>query len=47
MLNFDFLEKGLGLVSPPHVVYDISRKIFRMLYSVSHKSAKNTQNRVF
>ena len=22
MLNFDFLEKGLELVSPPHFVYD-------------------------
>ena len=32
MLNFDFLEKGLGLVSPPHVVYDFSRKMFFMLY---------------
>ena len=24
-LNFDFLEKGLGRVSPPHFVYDFSR----------------------
>ena len=23
MLNFDFLEKGLGIVSPPHFLYDI------------------------
>ena len=22
MLNFNFLEKGLGVVSPPHFVYD-------------------------
>ena len=33
MLNFDFLEKGLGLVSPPHFVYDFSRNIFFMLQS--------------
>ena len=25
MLNFDFLKKGLGLVSQPHFVYDFSR----------------------
>ena len=35
MLNFDFLEKGLGIVSPPHFVYDISRKTFHMLYSIN------------
>ena len=34
MLNFDFLEKsGLGLVSPPHFVYDFSRKMFLVLCS--------------
>ena len=33
MLNFDFLEKGLGIVSPPHFVYDFSRKMFLKLYS--------------
>ena len=33
MHNFDFLEKGLGIVSPPYFVYDFS-KIFVMLYSV-------------
>ena len=22
MINFDFLEKGLEIVSPPHFVYD-------------------------
>ena len=26
MFNFDFLLKGLGMVSPPHFVYDFSRK---------------------
>ena len=28
MLNFDFLEKGLEIVSPLHFVYDFSRKMF-------------------
>ena len=32
-INFNFLEKGLGLVSPPHFVYDFWRKIFLMLHS--------------
>ena len=36
MLNFDFLEEGLGIVSPPHFVYDdISRKVFLKLYSIN------------
>ena len=26
MLNFDFLEKGLGIVSPSHFAYDFSKK---------------------
>ena len=34
MLNFDILEKGLGIVSPPHFVYDFPRKVFLMLYSI-------------
>ena len=33
MLNFYFLEKGLGIVSPPHFEYDFSRKMFHKLYS--------------
>ena len=33
MLNCDFLEKGLGMVSPSHFVYDFSRKMFLMLNS--------------
>ena len=28
MLNFDFLEKGLGIVSPPDFAYDFSTKMF-------------------
>ena len=35
MFNFNFSEKGLGLVSPPHFVYDFSRKMFLMLYSIN------------
>ena len=35
MLNFDFLEKCLGIVSPPHFAHDFSRKIFDMLYAIS------------
>ena len=34
MLNFDFLEKGLGIVSPPHFEKDFSRKMVLMLYSI-------------
>ena len=26
--NFDFLEKGLGIVSPSHFVYEFSKKCF-------------------
>ena len=33
MLNFNFLEKGLGLVSPPHFEYDFSGNLFLI---VSH-----------
>ena len=33
MQKFDFLENGLGLVSPPHFVFDFSRKMF-LLYSI-------------
>ena len=38
MLNFNFSEKGLGLVSPPHFVYDFSRKMFLMLHSINWPS---------
>ena len=33
MFNFDLLEKRLGIVFPPHIVYDFSREMFVMLYS--------------
>ena len=37
MLNFDFLEKGLGIlgISPVHFVYELLRKMFLMLYSIN------------
>ena len=35
MLSFNFSEKGLGLVSPSHFVYDFSRKMFLMLHSIN------------
>ena len=33
--NFDFLERGLEIVSPPPFVYDFSRKMFLILYSIN------------
>ena len=35
MLNFGFLDKSLGKVSPAHFVYDFSAKMFLMLYSMN------------
>ena len=35
MLNFDFLQKGLEIVSSQHFVYDFSRKMFLVLYSIN------------
>ena len=35
MPNFYFLEKGLGIVSPPYFVSDFSGKMFLMLDSIS------------
>ena len=32
MPEFDFVEKGLGIVSPPDFVYDFSRKIFLVIF---------------
>ena len=34
--QFDFLDKGLGLVSPPHFVYAFFRKIFIVSYYIDH-----------
>ena len=35
MFNFDILDKGLGIVSPGHFVYDFSKKMFLMLYAIN------------
>ena len=35
MLNFDFLDKDLGIVSVAHFVYDFSTKMFLMLCSIN------------
>ena len=35
MIDSNFPEKGVGLVSPAHFVYDFLRKIFLMLYSIN------------
>ena len=35
IINFDFLDKGLGIVSPAHFVYDFPTKMFLMLYSIN------------
>ena len=32
MFNFNFSEKSLGLVSPPHFNYGFSRKMFLILH---------------
>ena len=44
MLNFNFSEKGLGLVSPPHFVHDFSRKMLLMLYSINCANCLNSLN---
>ena len=35
MLNFNFPEKGLELVSPPNFVHDFSKKKILMLCSIN------------
>ena len=35
MLKFDFLEKGLGIVSPSQFLYDFSKKMFLVLCSIN------------
>ena len=35
MLNSDFLDKGLRIVSPAHFVYDFATKMFLMLYPIN------------
>ena len=43
MLNFYCLEKALGIVSPPHFVCDLSRKLSVILYSINLLSANPTK----
>ena len=38
MLNFDFLEKGLGIVSQPHFVYNFLRTMF--FYDIFYQLTK-------
>ena len=38
MLDFDFSEKGLGIVFPPHFAYDLVRKMLPILYSMNWSS---------
>ena len=35
MLNFDILDKGLGIVSAAHFVYDFSAKMLLKLYIIN------------
>ena len=35
MVNFDFLDKDLRIVSPADFVYDFSTKMFLMIYSIN------------
>ena len=35
ILNFNFAEKDLGLVTPPHFGYNFSRKMSFMFYSIN------------
>ena len=35
MPNFDFLQKGVGKVYLPHDLYDFSREMFFMTYSIN------------
>ena len=35
MLNFDFLDKDLRIVSPAHFVHDFFTKVFLVLYSIN------------
>ena len=35
MFNYNGSEKGLGIVSLPHFVYDLSRKMFLMSYFIN------------
>ena len=36
MLNFDLLQKNLEIVCQAYSVYEFSRKMFLILYSINH-----------
>ena len=38
MLNFDFSDKSLEIVSPADLVYHYSTKMFLMLYSINRSN---------
>ena len=38
MLNFKVLDKGLGILSQSHFVYDFSTKMFLLLHSINWPS---------
>ena len=40
MLNFNFPEKSLGLVSLPHFLYEFSRNLFLMLFPINWPNYK-------
>ena len=44
MLNFDFLEKSLGIVSPPHFAYNFSRKMFAFYVLTDLISLSDSRN---
>ena len=39
MFNFNFPEKGLRLISPPHFLHDLPRKMLLMLYSTNRPNS--------
>ena len=43
MLNFDFLEKGLGVLSPPHFLYHNFSTLIFLAFStiISHNFPEN------
>ena len=41
MLNFYFLEKGLGIVFPQYFVFGFSRKMFLMSCSINDTHGEN------
>ena len=44
MLNFDFLERDLGIVSPPHYMYNFLRNMFLVLEVIQKVCSLETSN---